>query len=225
MQPGRQRIQPHPPRQVHQLLALLRPGHLNELCRRSCHSHPAHAICLATSAVSHATNFSARNLPPRLSVRFLLSNKPRHGRSLTSYRSCVFGLVRLGTMIKEKNSLDATWALSGVAIWSTAEPCLGITAACLPVLRPLFTSAISVVTGKNTKASSLSHSGNSQNPRSYKLRYGRPEGEDSVQLSDRAADVDVEAYVARESNESQQQVLPYQGVQVKTETHWTFTSR
>ena len=28
--------------------------------------------------------------------------------------------------------------LSYVAIWSTAEPCLGIVSACLPTLRPLF---------------------------------------------------------------------------------------
>lgn len=33
--------------------------------------------------------------------------------------------------------MDVTYALGIVSIWSTAEPCLGIVAACLPTLRPL----------------------------------------------------------------------------------------
>jgi hypothetical protein len=45
-------------------------------------------------------------------------------------------------------------ALGKVSIWSTAEPCLGIVAACLPTLGPLFSRVKTVVSSSRRKEDS-----------------------------------------------------------------------
>ncbi|KAI4277415.1 MAG: hypothetical protein LQ337_001796 [Flavoplaca oasis] len=50
--------------------------------------------------------------------------------------TCVISLVRLVQLITNA-TLDATWSLGIVSIWSTAEPNLGIVSACMPTMKPL----------------------------------------------------------------------------------------
>ncbi|MCJ1353417.1 MAG: hypothetical protein MMC33_003403 [Icmadophila ericetorum] len=52
--------------------------------------------------------------------------------------TCVISLTRLITLGVDNTNVDTSWSLGIISIWSTAEPCLGIFAACLPTLRPLF---------------------------------------------------------------------------------------
>lgn len=113
---------------------------------------------------------------------------------LTLQSTCVISVVRLATLITSKNLLDVTCLspqffclpqsplvksslisknhalgdTSYVAIWSTAEPCLGIVAACLPTLRPLLSRFFSPPTsmpasrGSNYATGSSCSTGNSK---------------------------------------------------------------
>ncbi|PYH49420.1 putative integral membrane protein Pth11-like [Aspergillus saccharolyticus JOP 1030-1] len=45
------------------------------------------------------------------------------------------------------NSVDVTWILGDIFIWSSIEPSIGIFCACLPVLQPLFRTIFNRVTG------------------------------------------------------------------------------
>ncbi|KAJ5466667.1 hypothetical protein N7539_009396 [Penicillium diatomitis] len=53
---------------------------------------------------------------------------------------CVASIVRLHYLTYLKNTVDITWYMSDVYVWSTVEPCLGIICACLPALQPLVRS-------------------------------------------------------------------------------------
>lgn len=48
--------------------------------------------------------------------------------------------MRLHYLTFLKGTLDITWVMSDVYVWSTVEPCLGIICACLPALQPLIQS-------------------------------------------------------------------------------------
>ena len=45
------------------------------------------------------------------------------------------------------NSVDVTWILGDVFIWSSIEPSIGIFCACLPVLQPLFRTILNRMLG------------------------------------------------------------------------------
>ncbi|KAJ5169215.1 uncharacterized protein N7482_004809 [Penicillium canariense] len=53
---------------------------------------------------------------------------------------CVASIVRLHYLTFMNGSVDITWVMSNVYVWSTVEPCLGIICACLPALQPLVQS-------------------------------------------------------------------------------------
>ncbi|THY97013.1 hypothetical protein D6C93_04589 [Aureobasidium pullulans] len=53
--------------------------------------------------------------------------------------SLVFGIIRLAVLVELKNQgHDATWILVNPAIWTTIEPAVQITCACLPACRVLY---------------------------------------------------------------------------------------
>ncbi|KAH8425101.1 uncharacterized protein LDX57_002850 [Aspergillus melleus] len=54
---------------------------------------------------------------------------------------CIASLVRIYFMTFLKSSVDITWIMGDVFIWSSVEPCVGILCACLPTIRPLLRSA------------------------------------------------------------------------------------
>ncbi|MDI1491392.1 MAG: rRNA-binding ribosome biosynthesis protein rpf2 [Ramalina farinacea] len=56
---------------------------------------------------------------------------------------CIIAIIRLEVLARAtRQTDDPTWALVPVAIWSAAEPAMGVIAACLPSLRPLFAVAL-----------------------------------------------------------------------------------
>lgn len=53
--------------------------------------------------------------------------------------SLVFGVIRLAVMVQlSDEGSDVTWNLVPAAIWTTIEPAIQITTACLPSLRVLY---------------------------------------------------------------------------------------
>ncbi|KAL8677165.1 MAG: hypothetical protein Q9224_000751 [Gallowayella concinna] len=49
---------------------------------------------------------------------------------------CIISIIRLVVLGRLENE-DLTWNFVNSAIWSAAEPCMGVISACLPSLRPL----------------------------------------------------------------------------------------
>ncbi|KAI4268121.1 MAG: hypothetical protein L6R38_007957 [Xanthoria sp. 2 TBL-2021] len=49
---------------------------------------------------------------------------------------CIISIIRLVVLSRLENE-DVTWNYVNSAIWSAAEPCMGVISACLPSLRPL----------------------------------------------------------------------------------------
>lgn len=52
--------------------------------------------------------------------------------------SCILDIVRLKALLDAFGTLDITWTQTSVAIWTDIEPSIGILAACLPSMAPLF---------------------------------------------------------------------------------------
>ncbi|MCJ1331320.1 hypothetical protein MMC10_008009 [Thelotrema lepadinum] len=106
------------------------------------------------STIDVVTDFAILLLPLPSVVRLQLGVWQRVGLVavfLLGSLTCVFSLVRLVVITQQLANfdLDVTWASTPIAIWSTAEPCLGILAACLPTLRPLFARFITKVSSTN----------------------------------------------------------------------------
>lgn len=65
---------------------------------------------------------------------------------------CVASIVRIYFMTFLSRSLDITWIMGDVFIWSSVEPCIGIVCACLPTLQPLLKSALKHILGSSLVA-------------------------------------------------------------------------
>ncbi|KAL8766381.1 MAG: hypothetical protein Q9209_006815 [Squamulea sp. 1 TL-2023] len=75
-------------------------------------------------------------------------------------RTCVISLVRFVQLITNA-TMDATWSLGIVSVWSTAEPNLGIVSACLPTMKPLLRRVIPQGRTRNAGSNKRSGSGDS----------------------------------------------------------------
>ncbi|KAL8905143.1 MAG: hypothetical protein Q9207_002802 [Kuettlingeria erythrocarpa] len=58
--------------------------------------------------------------------------------SKPSVSVCVISIIRL-VVLARLDHADLTWNYVNSAIWTAAEPCMGVVSACLPSLRPLVT--------------------------------------------------------------------------------------
>lgn len=65
---------------------------------------------------------------------------------------CVASIVCIYFMTLLSRSLDITWIMGDVFIWSSVEPCIGIVCACLPTLQPLLKSALKHILGSSLVA-------------------------------------------------------------------------
>ncbi|KAL2855668.1 hypothetical protein BJX68DRAFT_264022 [Aspergillus pseudodeflectus] len=94
----------------------------------------------AFSIVNVVTDVAILALPvkPVLGLHLKLSRKLQVlGMFLTGGVVCVFGVLRAIAM-SNLSMVDASWAAVGASIWSFTEISVGIVAACLPLLGPLF---------------------------------------------------------------------------------------
>ena len=102
------------------------------------------------------------------------------------FRVFVISIVRLIELIlNQSTGPDPTWSSYQVALWSTAQPCLGIVCACLPTMTPLLKTVVgrgrpkaryydtSVAAGhvesnsKGVKDDPYSSTGNLRNPHTF----------------------------------------------------------
>ncbi|KAI9645957.1 hypothetical protein NHQ30_005394 [Ciborinia camelliae] len=97
-------------------------------------------------------------------------------------------LIRLVAVAQHKDVPDPTFTLGIVAIWSTAEPCLGIVSTCLPTYKPLITKFFGYQKDIGSSGASRSIGGNNTFGSKFNKNGGRiairsgSENEDDLQL-------------------------------------------
>ncbi|GLI76665.1 hypothetical protein PoHVEF18_004939 [Penicillium ochrochloron] len=156
---------------------------------------------------------------------------------------CIASIVRLHYLTCLKGTLDITWVMSDVYVWSTVEPCLGIICACLPALQPLVQSfmkaehllylqkrlrrskRMSQVNQLRKRISNTSSSNNSHS-RSDTMDSldGKPElglraYDDEVHLTSCVAQVESER--GRKERENLEEFLGPMFIRVEHEVEWT----
>lgn len=78
---------------------------------------------------------------------------------------CAVSIVRL-CQLEKFNQADITWSFVRPALWTAAEPSIGVVSACLPSLRPLFTK---LLWGRSYRPEMLSGSRNGSSRRFERL--------------------------------------------------------
>ena len=81
---------------------------------------------------------------------------------------CVISVIRL-VVLSRLTAFDVTWNYVNAAIWSAAEPCMGVIASCIPSLRPL----LSLLLHGTTRATSTLHSKSAQNTSSSYTMFSK----------------------------------------------------
>jgi len=134
-------------------------------------------IVLATTYTSSALNSFADwtfGILPFFIVKDL--DMPRkHKRQIAGILAfaaigCLATIIRMPFIMALARADDFLWETVDIAIWSTVEPGVGISAACVATLRPL----LQVVVRNPNKATSRRHTKQSQQSRSYALSQGLP---------------------------------------------------
>ncbi|QSZ30912.1 hypothetical protein DSL72_000470 [Monilinia vaccinii-corymbosi] len=87
--------------------------------------------------------------------------------------TCVFSLIRLIAVVQGKDVPDSTSTLGILAIWSTAEPCLGIVSTCLPTYKPLFIKVFGHKKDIGSPGANISIGGNSTFRRKFNKNGSR----------------------------------------------------
>ncbi|RHZ57293.1 putative integral membrane protein Pth11-like [Aspergillus thermomutatus] len=89
---------------------------------------------------------------------------------------CVASIVRIYFMTFLSRSLDITWIMGDVFIWSSVEPCIGIVCACLPTLQPLLRSTLKSIFGSSRIAGKFGASSSQEVELDRKRRNQRISG-------------------------------------------------
>ncbi|KAL8974748.1 MAG: hypothetical protein Q9197_001010 [Variospora fuerteventurae] len=87
---------------------------------------------------------------------------------------CIISIIRL-VVLSRLHHADVTWNFVNSAIWSTAEPCMGVVSACIPSLRPL----VALITRGTHKVRSQSSDRTSSSGAYSKAVWGRESGGES----------------------------------------------
>ena len=121
-------------------------------------------------------------------------------------------------------------ALGIVAIWSTSEPCLGIVAACLPTMRPLFSKAIlelnSLRSGKSSSWRSKKFLGGSTTSQSGRSKSRPRDDNDCQPLRDIQSNSKTETCISSDPTTKYfsrplGKGLPPNAIEVQTCTRWS----
>ena len=81
---------------------------------------------------------------------------------------CFISVIRL-VVLARLSAFDVTWNYVNAAIWSAAEPCMGVIASCIPSLRPL----LSLLLRGTTRATGTLHSKSAQNTSSSHTMFSK----------------------------------------------------
>lgn len=87
---------------------------------------------------------------------------------LIEFSVCVISVIRL-VVLSRLTAFDVTWNYVNSAIWSAAEPCMGVIASCIPSLRPL----LSLLLRGTTRATGTLHSKSAQNTSSSHSMFSK----------------------------------------------------
>lgn len=109
---------------------------------------------------------------------------------------CVASIVRIYYMTFLANSVDITWIMGDVFIWSSVEPCIGILCACLPTLKPLLRYAMNHISSsngsKNTDSSNTVSGKGSSRREGMGRRRKMPLDWDEAQLTTHAVQIQMQ---------------------------------
>ncbi|KAL4908512.1 hypothetical protein BDW74DRAFT_101386 [Aspergillus multicolor] len=98
------------------------------------------ALQLASEATNMLTDVLILTvpIPPVLRLQMRTAQKVLVlGIFLVGAFVCIASAMRLYYIILLETDRDETWLMGHVFVWSVAQPCVGITCACLPTLHPL----------------------------------------------------------------------------------------
>ncbi|KAL8987445.1 MAG: hypothetical protein Q9177_003341, partial [Variospora cf. flavescens] len=87
---------------------------------------------------------------------------------------CIISIIRM-VVLSRLHHADVTWNFVNSAIWSAAEPCMGVVSACIPSLRPL----VALITRGTHKVRSQSSDRPSSSGAYSKAVWGRESGGES----------------------------------------------
>lgn len=103
------------------------------------------------------------------------------------------------------HSVDITWIMGDVFIWSSVEPSIGILCACLPNLKPLLRYTVEDFSSFSTGRQNESSQNNPRNPSSKHESVARkpqmPLDWDEAQLTTHAVQIQMEDMKRSESDE------------------------
>ncbi|KAL8702623.1 MAG: hypothetical protein Q9201_004201 [Fulgogasparrea decipioides] len=157
--------------------------------------------------------------------------------------TCIISLVRFVQLITNA-TMDVTWSLGIVSVWSTAEPNLGIVSACMPTMKPLLRRFLPQ--GKTRSAKDSKQSGSSGSSSSKKrpsaiesfgskgfnrLKNGKGH-EDFRELDDDTSDhvpvgkpTGTQTQITSNVVVKEDPGIPLNAIKVKTNVNWEHASR
>lgn len=109
---------------------------------------------------------------------------------------CIASIVRIYYMTFLSDSVDITWIMGDVFIWSSVEPCIGILCACLPTMKPLLRYTRSHFSNFSSGRQTDNSQGPGQNYSSKRASLGRkriiPLDWDEAQLTTHAVQIQMQ---------------------------------
>ncbi|PSR81778.1 hypothetical protein BD289DRAFT_344539, partial [Coniella lustricola] len=98
-------------------------------------------IWYVMAAVNLVTDFLTFSMPMPVIKSLQLPSRQKVMLTVVfclGFFTCIISVYRITTLKTAAASSDPTWDNTSAAIWSLLELCIGVLAACLPTLKPLF---------------------------------------------------------------------------------------
>ncbi|MCJ1402686.1 hypothetical protein MMC11_005907 [Xylographa trunciseda] len=174
---------------------------------------------IITGAFNIVTDFMILCLPMRMVWYLHVPRKNKialFGMFGIGFTICIISIVRLITLVSVSYA-DITYSVVDALIWSMLEPALGLTLACLPLMRPLFSL---VFPDTRSKATGNSGSGYSFSQSKSDAKKFRKLDDDEYALRTMGDTAGNESLASH--NGSDHRRSPSAGIRVKTE--WNVTN-
>ncbi|KAJ5811861.1 hypothetical protein N7474_008162, partial [Penicillium riverlandense] len=145
-----------------------------------------YAFFISNAALSVLTDFLILICPISMVLRLQMPMNRKLtvlGIFLLAGFACVAGVIRIYFLTQMYANDDLTWNQSNSFIWSSVEPCIGITCACLPTLRPLVRRIFPNWLESDRQGGSTGQSYKSSTSYHYSDRAFRPPDEDEIVLT------------------------------------------
>lgn len=122
------------------------------------------AIWYVMASINLVSDFVIFSMPLPVIKKLQLPKKQKillMGVFCLGFLTCIISIYRIKTLKVAGDSTDPTWDNTGAAVWSFIELSIGVLAACLPTLRPLFALILprffkSTVSGRTGQYNGLS---------------------------------------------------------------------